>query len=101
MDLILEFKTGSISGEGADGIGEFVIDGGYSQSDGECWWIKTYIGRHSVEYRGFREEKGIWGTWTIRHTKGGFHIWPIGQNSQELASEVKEEAELVLIGVES
>ena len=77
MDLILEFQNGIISGEGADGIGMFVIDGRYYPREGECSWIKTYVGRHSVEYTGFREQKGIWGTWTLYNTKGGFHIWPL------------------------
>jgi hypothetical protein len=30
-----------------------------------------------VFYRGFREGKGIWGTWEIKiWLHGGFHIWP-------------------------
>ena len=33
--------------------------------------------RHDVFYRGFREGKGIWGTWEILwDARGGFHIWP-------------------------
>ena len=40
-------------------------------------WTKTYIGAHDVFYRGFREGKGIWGTWEILwDARGGFHIWP-------------------------
>ena len=36
-----------------------------------------YIGAHTVFYRGFREGKGIWGTWEIEIlSHGGFHIWP-------------------------
>jgi len=91
MDLVLEFKGETVFGEGADGVGEFFIDGKYSESDGECWWAKTYVGRHSVDYRGFREEKGIWGTWVLPGDHGGFHIWPIGQEAEALASEVEEE----------
>src|SRR5687767_856671 len=77
MDLILAFRAGAISGEGADGIGFFSIEGRYDASAAECTWIKTYLGGHSVWYAGFREKKGIWGTWTIHATCGGFHIWPI------------------------
>ena len=93
MDLILEFHHGIISGEGADGIGEFVIAGHYYPKEGECSWIKTYVGRHSVEYTGYREQKGIWGTWNVDNTKGGFHIWPIGGGTplDELRNEVEEE----------
>ena len=93
MDLVLEFRDGRISGEGADGIGFFGIDGHYFPKESECSWIKTYFGSHSVEYSGFREKKGIWGTWTIQETKGGFHIWPIGEGTplEKLREEVEEE----------
>ena len=93
MELVLEFRHGTISGEGADGIGLFVIGGRYDPAQGECFWIKTYVGRHSVEYPGYWEQKGIWGTWTLGHTKGGFHIWPLGDGTplEELKNEVEEE----------
>jgi hypothetical protein len=49
----------------------------FDSTEGECDWTKTYIGAHDVFYRGFREGKGIWGTWEIlRDARGGFHIWP-------------------------
>jgi hypothetical protein len=96
MDLILEFRNGVISGEGADGIGFFVIAGHYCAQGGECGWSKTYIGRHSVDYAGFREKKGIWGTWTIAGTRGGFHIWPIGEGGfgEKLREEAGEEVSI-------
>ena len=101
MDLVLEFKNGAVSGEGADGIGFFGIDGRYFPNEAECTWIKTYYGRHSVEYSGFREKKGIWGTWTIAQTKGGFHIWPIGEGVgiAKLREEVEEEFPLMTLPV--
>ena len=46
-----------------------------------------------MDYRGFREAKGIWGTWSINQTKGGFHIWPISEGEPLTATEVEEEAE--------
>ena len=93
MDLILEFRNGAISGEGADGIGLFGIQGKYYPREKECFWLKTYFGRHSVPYTGYREQKGIWGTWTLDVVKGGFHIWPIGEGTpaDELREEVEEE----------
>jgi hypothetical protein len=91
MDLVLQFKDGAISGEGADGIGLFVISGSYSTNSGECSWLKQYIGRHSVDYRGFRETKGIWGTWRISLAKGGFHIWPLSEGEPLTATEEEEE----------
>jgi len=96
MDLILEFRDGIISGDGADGIGAFLIAGRYAQS-GECSWTKTYLGRHLVEYAGFREGKGIWGTWIIPpFNKGGFHIWPLGEGGLALEQEEDVEADVPL-----
>ena len=93
MDLILEFRDGRISGEGSDGIGPFGIDGEYGEGSGECSWIKTYFGRHSVAYSGFAEGKGIWGTWNVMGSTGGFHIWPIGY--QPPLDSVEEEEPLI------
>jgi len=100
MDLQLEFSKGLIHGEGADGIGFFVITGRYSEKDRECHWEKTYVGRHTVNYSGYREGKGIWGTWNLfqgKDLKGGFHIWPLteGPLPELLTKEEEEEFELV------
>jgi len=65
MDLGLDFANGRVSGEGNDDVGAFVISGRFDSAKGECDWTKTYIGAHDVFYRGFREGKGIWGTWEI------------------------------------
>ena len=77
MELNLAFAEGRISGDGGDDVGTFLIKGQYDSSSRECHWTKTYIGAHDVFYRGFREGKGIWGTWEIKvWNHGGFHIWP-------------------------
>ncbi|HEY1377976.1 MAG TPA: hypothetical protein VGF55_14345 [Gemmataceae bacterium] len=84
MELHLTFRQGTITGEGRDWIGEFVIRGRYDISDGRCHWTKRYVGKHDVFYQGFNEGKGIWGSWEIAATReyprqhGGFHIWPEG-----------------------
>ena len=79
MDLRLAFSSGTMRGEGNDDLGRFLISGRYDSASRECWWTKTYPGSHDVHYRGFREGKGIWGTWEIGlHGHGGFHIWPKG-----------------------
>jgi hypothetical protein len=52
MDLVLEFKGGKMTGEGADGIGLFIVSGNYSEETGECAWVKQYVGRHAVDYKG-------------------------------------------------
>jgi len=94
MDLILEFKKGRITGEGADGIGPFVISGSYSEASGECSWVKQYVGRHAVDYKGYQESKGIWGNWTLTGGTGGFHIWPLSEGGPARAKEESEPREM-------
>jgi len=44
-----------------------------------------------VYYRGFREGKGIWGTWEIGiFAHGGFHIWPKGEHDEEAMTAAAE-----------
>lgn len=85
MELRLTFRQGSLTGEGRDRVGNFVVKGRYTIEDGKCHWTKRYLGRHDVFYQGFGEGKGIWGTWEIPPARnagvryhGGFHIWPEG-----------------------
>ncbi|MFM7161879.1 MAG: hypothetical protein ACKO3P_16115 [Planctomycetaceae bacterium] len=84
-ELDLRFADGKLTGHGADWVGEFVIKGGYQTEDGKCWWSKRYVGGHDVFYQGYNEGRGIWGTWQIPHVtwRGGFHIWPKGQEEGE------------------
>jgi hypothetical protein len=89
MDLHLDFANGRVIGDGNDDVGRFLVRGSYDISNGECYWTKTYPGSHDVFYRGFREGKGIWGTWEIANLgHGGFHIWPKGEKAgdAEIAS---------------
>jgi len=80
MDLSLTFREGAVSGAGTDPVGPFMILGRYDAESNEVHWTKSYLGRHSVYYKGFRDNRGIWGTWEIRSDfTGGFHIWPQGQ----------------------
>src|SRR5690349_3455904 len=65
MDLDLTFRGGLIRGRGRDRVGEFLLVGRYELADGKCWWSKRYPGRHVVEYQGYNEGRGIWGTWEI------------------------------------
>jgi len=91
-DLILEFARGRITGEGNDSVGAFIISGHYDTATRECYWTKTYVGSHDVFYRGFREAKGIWGTWEIGiFARGGFHIWPLAEGEGSSHVEKAEE----------
>jgi len=84
MDLQLDFADGRMRGTGNDDIGAFVIDGRYDAPAKECIFKKTYVGAHTVSYTGYREGKGIWGTWKIRRLfHGGFQIWPLGLGESE------------------
>ena len=91
MDLVLTFCNHTISGDGSDDIGQFVITGRFDETSGECYWTKAYIVGHDVYYRGFREGKGIWGLWELPNESGGFHIWPLGQGEGEQDYESAEE----------
>jgi len=93
MDLGLTFANGTISGEGNDDIGPFIIAGRFDASSGECHWTKTYVGAHGVAYSGFREGQGIWGRWDIlSDARGGFHIWPRAHRARyEEAQSAEEE----------
>jgi hypothetical protein len=95
MDLVLAFADHTVSGDGRDDIGQFVIVGRFDSENAECYWTKTYIGGHDVYYRGFREGKGIWGLWELPNESGGFHIWPRGQEGGDQDHESAEEPALV------
>ena len=93
MDLELTFREGRIEGVGVDDVGRFVIRGRYDAENLECWWTKSYVGGHDVFYRGFREGRGIWGTWEITaFDHGGFHIWPCGQEDELWEQAVQAES---------
>ncbi len=96
MDLQLSFTQGVLSGDGNDDVGRFLIKGRYDTVSRECYWTKSYLGAHEVFYRGFREGKGIWGTWEISiQEHGGFHIWPRGAGEGEEETASSEQAEPV------
>jgi hypothetical protein len=97
MELVLTFQNGVMTGEGHDWGGEFLIRGQYDVQDGLCHWLKQYIGKHQVFYRGFNEGRGLWGVWEIPQnwyaSRGGFHIWPKGM-ADPTSADLKEEAPL-------
>jgi hypothetical protein len=95
QDLQLTFEGGRMRGTGSDDVGRFSIRGHYDGTAREVRWVKSYLGAHDVHYRGFRDGKGIWGTWEITSAaitfrmRGGFHIWPLaaGAGAAEAAAE--------------
>jgi len=96
MELRLTFANGNMSGDGIDDIARFLIRGRYDAGSRECYWTKRYVGAHDVFYRGFREGKGIWGTWEIGIlSHGGFHIWPRSAGEGNAATETAASEEPV------
>lgn len=91
MDLVMTFADHTVSGDGSDDIGEFVITGRFDETSREYYWTKAYFAGHDVYYRGYREGKGIWGLWELPSESGGFHIWPLGREQGELDQESAEE----------
>ena len=101
MELALTFSHGTMTGEGRDWVGEFVVRGKYFLEDGKCYWTKRYLGKHDVFYQGYNEGKGIWGVWEIPpYYRGGFHIWPEGM-PDPTDSHLTEEADLPVVVEES
>jgi len=91
MRLHLTFTVeGSLSGNGTDDVGPFLIKGVFIQPKQEASWTKSYIGRHSVEYRGLYDGRSICGDWALVMSRGGFWIWPSGL-SEGIAETVNEE----------
>lgn len=92
MDLHLRFHGGVMEGDGVDDVGPFLIRGHYDEATLEASWVKSYVNLHDVLYHGFREGKGIWGTWNIPPwAHGGFHIWPVVEGGIERQKEAERE----------
>jgi hypothetical protein len=82
MSLSLAFVDGRITGNGRDIVGPFAFDGTYDLKSGRVLMTKQYEGAHRVAYDGANQNDGmwLWGTWNIRSTRGGFHLWPEGED---------------------
>jgi hypothetical protein len=76
MHLYLSFDQGTIAGEGTDYVGPWTVRGSYDRDSGACSWVKQYLGKHQVVYRGIAGQQGIQGHWNIGSVADDFHIWP-------------------------
>jgi len=92
MSLGLVFsREGKIWGEGIDDIAPFTISGTFDGATNQADWTKSYVGMHSVEYRGFYDQRSICGTWILAMSSGAFWIWPNGmRQSEDVGVEVEE-----------
>jgi hypothetical protein len=88
-DTVITWSSGKFTGSGKDRVGPYTVNGTYDLATGRCEWIKQYLGKHSVAYRGINDGHGIWGVWEIRALgglfvdRGGFHLWPEGTDVSE------------------
>jgi len=91
MKCSLTFRKGKVSGGGTDDVSTFSFKGTYYLDGLICKMNKQYSS-HTVAYDGQIDENGIWGTWSLKNTNGGFHIWPVAKKQQEQkkAKEVKK-----------
>ncbi len=96
MELSLTFSQGRLRGDGRDWVGPFYFHGRYDVETGKCWWVKQYVGRHAIDYQGYNEGRGIWGTWEWSRPmnwQGGFYIWPVAMGDPS-GSTLHEELEV-------
>jgi hypothetical protein len=95
-DLSLTCRDGELTGTGGDLVGPYSIQGHYDLETGQCEWIKRYLGKHTVNYRGHNDGHGIWGVWEIKQLgglyidRGGFHIWPEGTDVSEETDQTEQ-----------
>jgi hypothetical protein len=95
-NLHLTCRAGELEGEGRDWVGPYTVWGTYDPGSGRCEWTKTYLGRHSVAYRGVNDGRGIWGVWELPQLgglfidRGGFHVWPGGTDVSEESARTEQ-----------
>ena len=87
----LSFQAGKISGNGNDEVGTFSWRGTYDTKLLQVDMVKIYL-THEVAYRGFADENGIWGSWSLQASGGGFHLWPKNLDAAEEEVEELEDA---------
>ena len=88
MRLTLTFKSGKISGQGTDRVGDFVMEGLYGTEDVQI--SKHYRGS-LVEYLGKWDGQLIYGKWNIQsRLEGEFEIWPESEEVDLNAFSVEE-----------
>jgi len=90
MSFHLDFKNGVVTGSGGDDVSAFAWKGVYNVEAFTCKMVKTYP-THEILYDGRADENGIWGTWKMHFSKGGFHIWPKENSEREAAEEAASE----------
>lgn len=66
-------KDGVVQGHGSDAVGEFHIFGHHNEK--KVKFIKQYIGKHSVEYKGHvHNGTKLTGKWEVSGLTGDFEL---------------------------
>ena len=75
----LHFADGEVRGHGRDVVGRFTLHGEYDPGTGQIHFVKQYLGRHQVVYRGSPDGEGsILGRWSIdSNWSGPFVLSPL------------------------
>jgi hypothetical protein len=89
--FFLDFQSGTVTGSGIDDVAPFQWRGVYDTKELRCKMTKYYHS-HTVDYDGYVDENGIWGSWTMGgFSKGGFHFWPKPQAEKTAEAEIEAE----------
>jgi hypothetical protein len=82
MSLSLAFADGRVCGSGRDMVGRFDFAGTYELESGRVKMVKQYEQAHRVAYDGANQNDGLWlwGVWKVGMDRGGFHLWPEGED---------------------
>lgn len=70
--FFLRFEGATITGEGKDIVGRFVLHGQCDAKNGRVRIVKQYVGKHRVMYEGEPDGEGcVFGTWRIEDLYSG------------------------------
>ena len=74
MELDLTVDDNGVFGMGSDSVGTFVIRGDYDPDAGTIQFVKSYHGKHKVNYKGTLEDDIVKGEWDLQGSGGEFEL---------------------------
>ncbi len=95
MSCVFEFKNCVVKGSGVDDVDAYVWNGNYDKEIYKVNLVKKYPS-HVVNYNGYADENGLWGKWSIGNMTGGFHLWPIKREAEQMKLAEKKQKKGVL-----
>lgn len=82
--LRLSIESGRIEGVGYDSVGTFTLKGSFVGEE-SVFIIKSYAGKHDVEYYGKYKKRVLYGKWELDGDSGFWEI-QLGQTNQRKLS---------------